>query len=66
MKPLYELITARAMQSWTDPINSTNYILYTAHWIETARALVKEFESIGLQDTAKALDDIASWQERFT
>lgn len=66
MKVLYELIHARAAQDWTDPINVTNYNLYAAHWIETARLLANEFVALGLDDTAKFLNDIADQQERFT
>lgn len=66
MKVLYELIHARAAQDWTDPINVTNYNLYAAHWIETARIIAKEFQNNELPETAKALELIAQQQERFT
>ena len=66
MKVLYELIHARAAQDWTDPVNVTNYNLYAAHWIETARLLANEFEENELPETAKALRLIAEQQERFT
>lgn len=66
MKVLYELITARAAQEWTDPVNSTNFNLYAVHWIETARLVSQEFHDIGLTDTATMLHEIARQQERFT
>lgn len=66
MKVLYELVTARAAQTWTDPVNSTNFNLYAAHWIETARAISDEFARAGLGETAVALLEIARQQERFT
>lgn len=66
MKVLYELIHARAAQTWFEPINSTNYNEYAAHWIETAKVLANEMEEIELPETAKVLRSIAEQQERFT
>lgn len=66
MKALHELVTARASQEWTDPINSTNYNLYAVHWIETAGEIAIEFDKAGLGDTAELLRIIAKGQEKFT
>jgi hypothetical protein len=67
MKVLYEMINARAMQTWmSSAINRHNYDDWVKHWIGCARNIEDELCAENLPDTAFHVGKIIEEQSKYS
>ena len=66
MKALYEMIHARAMQTWMGAINRESYDKWAKHWIGCAVNIESEMKGAGLLDTAAELRKIIDVQSKYS
>lgn len=65
MRVLYDLIHARAAQTWHESINIDNFNRWAKHWIDTAIEIENEFARAGLFDTDAAIRKIIEEQSEI-
>lgn len=64
MRVLYDLIHAKASVSFGEPITNESFKRYQVHWCRCARALQELMTAEGLHETAKAVGEIAAFEEK--
>lgn len=65
MKILYEMINAKAGNTFRETITLENFNSFIIHWIGVARQLQHEFREEGLIETANRLESIIKIQQKI-
>lgn len=64
MRVLYDLIHEKAKATFREPVTKDSFERWRQHWIATARVIQIMMSDEGLTETAKAIDEIAKFEEK--